>query len=85
MEDLLLLVHRMPYPPNKGDKIRSWHLLKHLAQRYRVHLATFVDDPDDWQPKPLMGRMFWIMLALSVVCVAAGAAVALLAPRFFTP
>jgi hypothetical protein len=42
-------------------------------------------DPDDWQPKPLMGRMFWIMLALSVVCVAAGAAVALLAPRFLAP
>lgn len=52
MEDLLLLVHRMPYPPNKGDKIRSWHLLKHLAQRYRVHLATFVDDADDWQHVP---------------------------------
>ncbi|HEY5800501.1 MAG TPA: TIGR03087 family PEP-CTERM/XrtA system glycosyltransferase, partial [Burkholderiaceae bacterium] len=52
MEDLLLLVHRMPYPPNKGDKIRSWHLLKHLAQRYRVHLATFVDDQDDWQHLP---------------------------------
>ncbi len=52
MEDLLLLVHRMPYPPNKGDKIRSWHLLRHLAQRYRVHLATFVDDPDDWQHVP---------------------------------
>lgn len=52
MEDLLLLVHRMPYPPNKGDKIRSWHLLKHLAQRYRVHLATFIDDADDWQHVP---------------------------------
>ncbi|WP_342120811.1 TIGR03087 family PEP-CTERM/XrtA system glycosyltransferase [Pseudoduganella sp. OTU4001] len=52
MDDLLLLVHRMPYPPNKGDKIRSWHLLKHLAQRYRVHLATFVDDEDDWQHVP---------------------------------
>jgi len=52
VEDLLLLVHRMPYPPNKGDKIRSWHLLRHLAQRYRVHLATFVDDPDDWQHVP---------------------------------
>ncbi|QGZ40597.1 sugar transferase (PEP-CTERM/EpsH1 system associated) [Pseudoduganella flava] len=49
MEDLLLLVHRIPYPPNKGDKIRSWHLLRYLAARYRVHLATFVDDPDDWQ------------------------------------
>ncbi|WEF31779.1 TIGR03087 family PEP-CTERM/XrtA system glycosyltransferase [Pseudoduganella chitinolytica] len=49
MDDLLLLVHRIPYPPNKGDKIRSWHLLQHLARRYRVHLATFVDDKDDWR------------------------------------
>ena len=52
MENLLLLIHRIPYPPNKGDKIRSYHLLKHLAQRYRVHLATFVDDADDWQHVP---------------------------------
>ena len=52
MEHLLLLIHRIPYPPNKGDKIRSYHLLKHLARHYRVHLATFVDDPDDWQYVP---------------------------------
>ncbi|PQO95773.1 sugar transferase [Massilia phosphatilytica] len=52
MEDLLLLIHRIPYPPNKGDKIRSYHLFKHLARHYRVHLATFVDDPDDWQYVP---------------------------------
>ncbi len=51
-EPLLLLIHRIPYPPNKGDKIRSYHLLKHLAQRYQVHLATFVDDQDDWQHVP---------------------------------
>ena len=50
--DLLLLVHRIPYPPNKGDKIRSYHLLKHLADKYRVHLATFVDDAEDWQHVP---------------------------------
>lgn len=49
MEHLLFLAHRIPYPPNKGDKIRSYHLLKHLAQRYRVHLGTFVDDVDDWK------------------------------------
>ncbi len=42
-------------------------------------------DPDDYQPRPLMGRMFWVMLALSVVCVGAGAAVAILAPRFLAP
>src|SRR5687768_8804788 len=47
MEELLYLVHRIPYPPNKGDKIRSYHLLKHLSQRYRVHLGTFIDDEND--------------------------------------
>jgi sugar transferase (PEP-CTERM/EpsH1 system associated) len=57
VEDLLLLIHRIPYPPNKGDKIRSYHLLKHLARDYRVHLATFVDDPDDWQHVPKVEAM----------------------------
>ena len=47
MANLLYLVHRLPYPPNKGDKVRSFHLLKHLAARHRVFLGTFIDDPDD--------------------------------------
>ena len=47
MEELLYLVHRIPYPPNKGDKIRSYHLLKHLSQRYRIHLGAFIDDESD--------------------------------------
>src|ERR1700719_4535325 len=47
MDDLLFLSHRIPYPPDKGDKIRAWHFLRHLATRYRVHLAFLVDDPDD--------------------------------------
>jgi sugar transferase (PEP-CTERM/EpsH1 system associated) len=47
MEALLFLAHRLPYPPNKGDKVRSYHFLKHLATRYRVHLGTFIDDPAD--------------------------------------
>jgi sugar transferase (PEP-CTERM/EpsH1 system associated) len=47
MDDLLFLSHRIPYPPDKGDKIRAWYFLRHLAERYRVHLACFVDDPGD--------------------------------------
>jgi sugar transferase (PEP-CTERM/EpsH1 system associated) len=54
MANLLYLVHRMPYPPNKGDKVRSYHLLKHLAARHRVFLGTFVDDPDDMQHLPAL-------------------------------
>jgi len=49
VDDLLYLCHRIPYPPDKGDKIRSWHILERLAGRYRVHLGCFVDDPDDWR------------------------------------
>lgn len=44
---LLYLTHRIPYPPNKGDKLRSFHILRQLASQYRVFLGTFVDDPAD--------------------------------------
>lgn len=47
MSNLLYLVHRLPFPPNKGDKVRSYHLLKHLMLKHRVFLGTFVDTPDD--------------------------------------
>lgn len=47
MADILFLAHRVPYPPDKGDKIRSWRMLEHLAQYATVHLGAFVDDPDD--------------------------------------
>jgi len=49
MQELLYLVHRIPYPPNKGDKIRSYHLLKHLSLHHRIHLGTFIDDEQDWE------------------------------------
>ena len=64
MANLLYLVHRLPYPPNKGDKVRSYHLLKHLAARHKVYLGTFVDDPDDTQHLPVVQRMCAGMLAV---------------------
>jgi sugar transferase (PEP-CTERM/EpsH1 system associated) len=54
---VLFLAHRIPYPPNKGDKIRSFHLLRHLAGRHRVFLGGFVDDPDDWQHRGALEAM----------------------------
>ncbi len=46
---ILYLAHRIPYPPDKGDKIRSWKTLEHLARRFRVHLGAFVDHARDFQ------------------------------------
>ncbi|MEK7265135.1 MAG: TIGR03087 family PEP-CTERM/XrtA system glycosyltransferase [Pseudomonadota bacterium] len=48
-QHLLYLAHRIPYPPDKGDKIRTWKTLEHLARRFRVHLGAFVDDPEDFR------------------------------------
>jgi len=47
LPDLLYLTHRLPYPPNKGDKIRSYHTLRYLSRHFRVHLGCLVDDPAD--------------------------------------
>lgn len=47
---LLFLAHRIPYPPNKGDKIRSYHELRALAERgHEVHLVAFADELRDLQ------------------------------------
>jgi len=47
MGDMLFLAHRVPFPPDRGDKIRSYHMLRHLAGRGRMHLAAFADDARD--------------------------------------
>ncbi len=54
VSNILYLVHRLPYPPNKGDKVRSYHLLRHLQQNHRVFLGTFIDDPEDEQYLPVL-------------------------------
>ena len=45
--NILFLAHRIPYPPDKGDKIRSFHEIRQLARNHRVHLACLADDPRD--------------------------------------
>ena len=53
---LLYLTHRIPYPPNKGDKVRSFNILRQLARTHRVWLGTFVDHRDDLQHIPTLGQ-----------------------------
>ncbi|HTM96795.1 MAG TPA: glycosyl transferase family 1, partial [Croceibacterium sp.] len=47
MTEILFLAHRVPFPPDRGDKIRSHHVLKRLAEIAPVHVATFGDTDDD--------------------------------------
>ena len=47
MGDILFLCHRVPFPPDRGDKIRSHHLLKGLAKLAPVHVGTFAETAQD--------------------------------------
>jgi sugar transferase (PEP-CTERM/EpsH1 system associated) len=47
MAKILFLAHRVPYPPDKGDKIRAFHILQHLSRSHDVWLGACVDDPRD--------------------------------------
>jgi len=44
---ILMLAHRIPYPPHTGDKVRAYHIARYLARRHQVTLAFFVDEPAD--------------------------------------
>jgi sugar transferase (PEP-CTERM/EpsH1 system associated) len=41
MPGILFLAHRVPFPPDRGDRIRSHHLLKALARLGPVHVGCF--------------------------------------------
>jgi len=58
MPRLLFLAHRIPYPPDKGDKIRAWHILDHLAQSHEVDLGCLIDDRDDLRHLPALRTRF---------------------------
>ena len=57
MANILFLAHRIPYPPNKGDKIRSWNFLSRIAKHHTVHAAFFVDDEQDLKYVPVVQKV----------------------------
>jgi sugar transferase (PEP-CTERM/EpsH1 system associated) len=42
---VLYLTHRVPFPPDKGDRIRNYHLLRQLSARGEVWLGCLADEP----------------------------------------
>jgi polysaccharide biosynthesis protein PslH len=75
---ILFLAHRIPYPPNKGDKIRSYHVLRELAKRHEVHLGCLIDDDEDLayvtELAGLVGRVEFARVAPALGCLKAAPA-----------
>ena len=53
---ILYLAHRIPYPPNKGDKIRTFNEIKYLSANHTVDLICLADDPEDLQYKEALQK-----------------------------
>jgi polysaccharide biosynthesis protein PslH len=57
MGEILFLAHRIPFPPDRGDKIRSHHVLKRLAAIAPVHVATLGEDAHDFAEEAALAAL----------------------------
>ena len=44
---ILFLSQRVPYPPNRGDKITTWRLVERMRRRHEVRVLAFAHDEAD--------------------------------------
>ena len=42
--NILFLAHRLPYLPDKGEKIRAFHTIRELAARHSIYLVSFIEE-----------------------------------------
>jgi polysaccharide biosynthesis protein PslH len=53
---ILFLAHRIPYPPDKGDKTRAFHIIKRLSEKHAIYLVSLYDDKNDSRYIPGIGK-----------------------------
>jgi len=52
--NILFFTARIPYPPDRGDRIRPYYMIKHLSQKHSVSLLTFTDSGNElWRLEEL--------------------------------
>ncbi len=53
----VFLCQRVPWPPDRGDRITTWHFLQHLLQRgASVHVACFQEEDRDGEGVAFLGK-----------------------------
>ena len=54
---VLVLTHRLPFAPNRGDRIRAYHIVRLLAARADVHVVSLVHDRREEAEAAAMRRL----------------------------
>lgn len=55
--NILFITHRFPYPPNRGDSIRSFHFLERFAAMGSVSLASLYDEEPSAETREALGKL----------------------------
>lgn len=53
---ILCLTSRLPYPPNRGDRLRAFHFLEHLSAEHELSLASFIASEEERQHAAALGQ-----------------------------
>lgn len=48
---------RVPYPPNRGDRVRSRQQTRHLARRHELHVVCLAERDADWEGEAALRDM----------------------------
>lgn len=54
---VLVLTHRLPFAPNRGDRVRAFHIVRLLAERADVHIVSLVHDHAEQAQTDTLRRM----------------------------
>lgn len=63
---ILVLTHRLPYAPNRGDRLRAYHMLRHLRTHAEVELVSLVHDEEEMSHLGEMCELIPATTALTV-------------------
>lgn len=54
---ILFLSQRVPYPPNRGDKITTWRLIERMSRTHEVRAVAFAHDSGDFEAAAKLTEM----------------------------
>lgn len=53
---ILFLAQRVPFPPNRGDKITTWRLVERMSRSHQVSCVAFAHGPGDVEAAAELGK-----------------------------
>jgi len=55
---VLFLTHRLPYPPNKGDRLRALHIVRTLSATTELEVVSLAHDDEELAQADELRRLF---------------------------